>query len=173
MDIPKKYLEVIEPLIAKARGFVEGGEKLAPIAFVGNFATGQILPVVINTTDDDTKDSSAFAIQMAAAQLKADFVFAIMEAWGLPKDKIDRYEQILDRYGSIGNSPFRVDTASFTLETNFGIWGAQELLKPKGYSKKKRTFGQLTFRHMDGAEGRFVGLLPAREDAPTGGTPLH
>ncbi len=173
MDIPKNYLEVIEPLIAKARSFVEGGEKLAPIAFVGNFSTRQILPVVINTSNDDTKDRSALAIQTTAAQLKADFVFAIMEAWGLPKDKIDRYQAILDRYGSIGNSPYKVDTASFTLETHYGIWGAQELLKPKGYSKKKRTFGQLTFRHMDGAEGRFVGLLPVREDASTGGTPLH
>ncbi len=168
MDIPKNYLEVIEPLIAKARGFVEGGEKLAPIAFVGNFTTKQILPVIINT-----KDRSALAIQTTAAQLEADFVFTVMEAWGLPKDKIDRYQAILDRYGSIGNSPYKVDTASFTLETSYGIWGAQELLKPKGYSKKKRTFGQLTFRHMDGAEGRFVGLLPVREDASTGGTPLH
>ena len=173
MDIPNKYLEVIEPLIAKARGFVEGGEKLAPIAFVGNFTTEQILPVVINTSDDDSKDNSAFAIQMTAAKLEADFVFTIMEAWGLPKDKIDRYEQILDRYGSIGNSPYKVDTASFTLETHHGIWGAQELLKPKGYSKKKRTFGQLTFRHMDGAEGRFVGLLPVRKDEPSGGASLQ
>lgn len=173
MDIPKKYLDVIEPLIAKARGFVEGGEKLAPIAFVGNFSTGQILQVLINTSDDDTKDSSALAIQMAAAQLKADFVFAIMEAWGLPRDKIDRYQSILDRYGSIGNSPYKVDTVSFTLETSYGIWAAQELLKPKGHSKKRRTFGELTFRFMDGVEGRFVGLLPVREDAPTGDTPLH
>ena len=173
MDIPKNYLEVITPLIAKARGFVEGGEKLAPIAFVGNFATGQILPVVIITADDESKDRSAFAIQMTAAKLEADFVFTIMEAWGLPKDKIDRYQTILDQYGSIGNSPYKVDTASFTLETHYGIWGAQELLKPKGFSKKKRTFGELTFRFMDGAEGRFVGLLPVREDAPPEGTPLH
>lgn len=173
MDIPQKYLEVIEPLIAKARSFVEGGEKLAPIAFVGNFATRQMLPVVINTTDDDTKDSSAYAIQITAARLEADFVFTIMEAWGLPKDKIDRYEQILDRYGSIAKSPYRVDTASFTLESKYGIWGAQELLKPKGYSKKKRTFGELTFQFMDGAEGRFVGLLPIRKDEPSRGTSLQ
>jgi hypothetical protein len=43
----------IEPLIAKARAFVEAGESLAPIAFIGNFATGQILHVVIGTADDD------------------------------------------------------------------------------------------------------------------------
>jgi hypothetical protein len=33
-------------------------------------------------------------------------------------------------------------------------------LKPKGYSKKKRTFGKVELPFLDGVEGRFVGLLP-------------
>ena len=66
MDIPEKYLEVIAPLIAKARSFVEAGESLAPIAFVGNFSTRQILNVSIRTADDDVKDRSALAIQQVA-----------------------------------------------------------------------------------------------------------
>lgn len=173
MDMPDKYLEVIAPLIAKARGFVEAGEALAPIAFVGNFATKQILHVAIRTGDDDAKDSSALAIQMAAARLDADFAFTAMEAWALPKDKIRRHEEIRERYGSIGNSPYKVDVVSFILETRYGIWAAQVLLKPKGHSKKRRTFGDATFRRMDSAEGRFVGLLPARDDALVADTPLQ
>src|ERR1017187_4818546 len=173
MDIPEKYLEVIAPLIAKARGFVEAGEALAPIAFVSNFASKQILHVSIGTADDDTKDSSALAIRMAAAQLNADFIFTAMEAWGLPKDKVRRHEEIRDRYGSIGNSPYKVDVVSFILESRYGIWAAQVLLKPKGHSKKKRTFGDAIFQRMDEAEGRFVGLQPVREDALVGGTPLQ
>jgi hypothetical protein len=173
MDMPAKYLEVIAPLIAKARSFVEAGESLAPIAFVGNFATRQILHVAIGTADDDAKDSSALAIQMAAAQIDADLVFTIVEAWGLPKDKISRHEEIRERYGSIGNSPYRISVASFILESRYGIWASQVLLKPKGYSKKKRTFGDAIFQRMDEAEGRFVGLLPVREDALVGTTPLQ
>jgi len=173
MGIPEMYLEVIEPLIAKARGFVESGESLAPIAFVGNFATKQILHVSIRTADDDTKDSSALAIQIAAAQLDADFVFAAMEAWGLRKDKVGRHEEIRDRYGSIANSPYRISVASFILESRYGIWAAQVSLKPKGHSKKRRTFGDATFLRMDSAEGRFVGLLPERADALMAGTPLQ
>lgn len=173
MDIPEKYREVIEPLIAKARGFVEAGEALAPIAFVGNFASKQILHVAIRTADDDAKDSSALAIRMAAAQLDADFIFTAIEAWGLPKDKIRRHEEVRERYGSIGNSPYRVSVASFIAETRYGIWAAQALLKPKGHSKKRRTFGDVTFRRMDSAEGRFVGLLPVREDALVPSTPLQ
>jgi hypothetical protein len=96
-----------------------------------------------------------------------------MEAWGLPKDKVRRHEEIRDRYGSIGNSPYKVDVVSFILESRYGIWAAQVLLKPKGHSKKKRTFGDAIFQRMDEAEGRFVGLLPVREDALVGGTPLQ
>ena len=173
MDIPAKYLEVIEPLIAKARSFVEAGESLTAIAFVGNFATRQILNVGIRTTDDDAKDSSARAIQLAAAQLDADFVFTVMEAWGLPKDKVRRHEEIRDQYGSIGNSPFKLDIVGFVLETRYGIWISQVSLKPKGFSKKRRTFGEVAFRRMDEAHGRFVELLPVRDDMLVGGTPLQ
>lgn len=38
MEIPTSYREIIEPLIAKARGFLEAGESLSPFAFVGNFS---------------------------------------------------------------------------------------------------------------------------------------
>jgi hypothetical protein len=110
---------------------------------------------------------------MAAAQLNADFVFTVMEAWGLPKDKIRRHVEIRERYGSIGNSPYRISVGSFILETRYGIWASQVLLKPKGHSKKRRTFGDATFLRMDSAEGRFVGLLPVREDALVGITPLQ
>jgi len=173
MEIPNSYREVIEPLIAKARGFLEAGDTLSPLAFVGNFATKQILPILINTKDEETKDRAALAIQAAAAQINADFVFTIMEAWGLPKDKLPRYQEIRGRYGSLANSPYKIDTVGFTLETRYGIWVAQPLIKPKGHSKKKRTFGEVTFQYANQAEGRFAGLLPVPEDAPSSSASLH
>ncbi len=173
MEIPKSYREVIEPLIAKARDFLEDGQTLSPFAFVGNFSTNQVLPVLIDTKSEDAKDRSALAIQMAAAQIDADFVFTIMEAWGLPKDKLPRFREIRDHFGSIANSPYKIDTASFTLETRYGIWVAQVPLTPKGHSKKKRTFGEVTFQFADRAEERFAGLLPVPDDAPSGSAPLH
>jgi hypothetical protein len=86
-----------------------------------------------------------------------------MEAWGLPKDKMPRYQEIIDKYGSIGASPYKIDIVGFMLETRYGVWGCQVTLKPKGYSKKKRTFGNVELLFMDGVEGRFVGLLPEVE----------
>lgn len=161
--LPEAYLKLVLPLIDKAREFVEAGEILQPFAFVGNTASGEMLPVLIDTQTPDSKDHSAQLIKIAANQTKADFIFTVMEAWGLPPDKMPRYEEILDKYGSVGNSPYKVDTAAFVLETRYGVWGAQVLLKPKGYSKKKRTFGPIELQFMDGVEGRFVGLLPEPE----------
>jgi hypothetical protein len=169
MLLPQAYLDVVMPLIASARGFLEQGEALEPFAFVGNHATQQIIPILIDTKTDDSKDDSVSLIKAAAEQTQADFVFTVMEAWGLPRDKMPRYQEILDKYGSVGASPYRVDTAAFMLETRYGVWGAQLTLKPKGYSKKKRTFGPVKLEFMDGVEGRFVGLLPG----PTHPGALH
>jgi hypothetical protein len=169
VQLPQAYLDVVMPLVDNARGFLENGESLQPFAFVGNHATGQIIPILIDTETDLSKDRSAQLIKTAAEQTRADFVFTVMEAWGLPRDKMPRYQEILDKYGSIGASPYRIDTASFAIETLHGIWIAQVPIKPKGYSKKKRTFGPVTFVYGDGVEGRFTGLLGGRTDAH----PLH
>jgi hypothetical protein len=163
MQLPQAYLDIVLPLIDSARGFLENGESLEPFAFVGNHATKQFLPILIDTQTEDTKDRSVSLIKAAAEQTQADFVFTIMEAWGLPKDKMPRYQEIMDKYGSVGASPYKIDTAAFMLETRYGVWGCQVTLKPKGYSKKKRTFGKVELQFMDGVEGRFVGLLPMVE----------
>jgi hypothetical protein len=170
MQLPQAYLDIVLPLIDSARGFLENGESLQPFAFVGNHATKQMVPIHIDTDTAAGKDRSVQRIKAAAEQARADFVFTIMEAWGLPRDKLPRYREILDKYGSVGNSPYRIDTASFVLETRYGVWGVQVALKPKGHSKKKRTFGQVELEFMDGVEGRFAGLLP---DATQARKKLH
>ena len=160
MQLPQAYLDIVLPLIDKARGFLENGEELQPIAFIGNHATKRVVPVLIDTRSAESKDNAAELIKVAAEQTQADFVFTVMEAWGLPRDKMPRYQEILDKSGSVGASPYKIDTAAFMLETRYGVWGCQAPLKPKGHSKKKRTFGPVELKFMDGVEGRFVGLLP-------------
>jgi len=75
--------------------------------------------------------------------------------------------EIIERYGSIGESPYRLDIVSFSLETHWGIWMAQAPIEEgEGGS---RTFAEPDFRRYPQAEGRFVGLLPIKdgEEAPT------
>jgi hypothetical protein len=166
---PQAYMEIIGPLIAKAQELLEAGETLQPIAFTCNLTTRQIIPVSIQPGTGDDKDRSARAIQSAALVLEADFVFVIMEAWSLRPDKLLQFDAIMEKYGSIGASPFAIDVCSFALETRRGVWVAQPQIKPKGISKKKRTIGKVEFRYYTEVQSRFMHLLPVKEgdEAPT------
>ena len=53
------------------------------------------------------------------------------------------------------------------LETRHGVWMAEVPIKPKGISKKKRTFGTPEFRLYTEFKGRFVNLLPTKDGAAT------
>ncbi len=155
---PQAYMDIISSQIDKARSFLEAGEKLQPFAFVGNLTTKEIIPVMIQPGSGEDKDQSA------ALVLDADFVFVIMEAWALRPDKIRQMDAILDKYGSIGASPYAIDVCVFSLETRCGMWASQPPIKPKGISRKKRTIGVVEFRYFTEAQGRFMHLLPKKED---------
>ncbi len=171
--IPSAYLGIIEPLIEVSRGLLEQGESLAPIAFVGNLTTGATIPVLLRTGSNREKDESAAAIRQIAALHEADFIFTIMEAWTLPPDKARQFEIIIERYGSIGASPYAVDSVTFGLETRHGLWMAQAPLKPKGLSKKKRIFVLPDFQHFTDVQGRFVDLLPNKDPIQGPSRALH
>ena len=165
--IPENYWKIIAPLIATARRFLEKGEALAPIAFVGSFTSDMCVPVLLQASSNEAKDQSAIAIKAAADALGADFIFVLMEAWSLRKDKLLQMNSILDKYGSIGASPYAVDIVSMSLETRHGVWMAEAPIKPKGISKKKRTISTPEFRHFTEAGGRFVNLLPVKDGVAT------
>jgi hypothetical protein len=161
---PQAYMDIISPQIEKARALLEAGEKLQPLAFVGNLTTKEIIPVMIQSGSGEGKDQSARLIQSAASLLDADFVFAVMEAWALRPDKIRQMDAILDKFGSIGASPYAIDVCVFSLETKRGMWVSQPPIKPKGISRKKRTIGAVEFRYFTEVQGRFMHLLPKKED---------
>jgi hypothetical protein len=58
----------------------------------------------------------------------------------LSVSKVMTYEEIIERYDSVGASPYKIDTANFTLETHYGAWEAQVPLKFKAPSQKRHTF---------------------------------
>ena len=164
MQIPERYRRHIDPLISHARSLLENGETLAAIAFVGNLSKDEVIPVVLDDRSEDAKDNSTKAISMTASMMDADFIFQVREAWMLPQKYAARYEEILDKYGSVGGSPYAQDVVALSLETTHGTWIATCFIKPKPPSKKRKTFGQPVFDHMPEVQGRFVGLLPNKEN---------
>jgi len=171
--IPEAYWEMIAPLIERARVLLEDGESLLPIAFVGSPEKRTIGTVVLSTADGDVQGKSVEQVRRAAYREDADFVFTVMEAWGLPPDKVGKYQAILDRYGSIEASPYAVDLVSFALETRDGSWVAQVQVQPKGISKRKKTFGEPRFRLFPESGGGFAQLLPQRVERSDGGGAMH
>lgn len=167
--LPERYRSIVDPLVERARSLLESGESLRPTAYVGAFEAQHIIPVVLHTGSEETKDNAAALVRTAANALNADFVVIVIEAWSLRKDKMSEVESIMDKYGSIAASPYAVDVVSLAVETRHGIWMAEVPIKPKGISKKKRTFATPQFRHFTEYEGRFVNLLPPKE----GGSTLH
>jgi len=116
------------------------------------------------------KEASVRTISMTASVMAADFVFQVREAWMLSSKHASRHEEILEKYGSVGASPFALDIVAFSLETTHGTWVATSRIMQKPPSKKRRTFGPVIIEHSPGVEGRFVGLLPRKHQ--DGGT-LH
>jgi hypothetical protein len=165
--IPTAYLDIVTPLIATAREMMEDGQTLAPFAFIGNLSRRETVPVTLDTDSDEAKDAAAALIRDLAEQQQADFVFVLMEAWSLPPERFDQLDEILERYGSIGGSPYRVDIISFSLETRHGIWVAQVPITRREPPAEGRTFAEPRFQHFTEAEGRFATLLPAKDgDGP-------
>ena len=172
MQIPPAYLRHIEPIVAKAKGFLENGEALTPVAFVGTFTNNTVIPIMLDSSSEESKNRSSTMIAAAAAQADADYVFTVIEAWALPKKYLNRVEEIYQQYGSLANFPHRLEVASFTLETRHGTWMAQCTILPKPPSKKRRTIMPPQFVLGDAAQGRFANLLPAKEH-PTHGSTLQ
>lgn len=166
-DMPNAYRELIAPLIDITRNAIASGDILAPFALVGNMATREMQLVDTDPDAADPKAKLAESILEVARARRADFVFTIMDAWALDPAQAQRYEEIIARYGSIGRSPYRIDIVSFSLETQWGLWMAQApITTGEGES---RSFPEPRFERYPQAEGRFVGLLPARygEETPT------
>lgn len=157
--IPESYLNIINPIIDAARNFLEQGEDLRPIAFFGCFDSAMIVPIPINSSSEESKDASAEIMRLAALQIEADFVLVITEAWTMKASSKEEVEAVIDKYGSIGESPFAIEVVSFSLETVYGTWMAQEKIEAKG---EARTIGIPDFHHFDEASGRFTHLLPQK-----------
>ncbi len=151
--LPSAYRQIIDPLIDVARAILERGERVVPVAFVGNLTAGETYQVMMSAASDQAKGYSAELVRHLASIHQADFVFVIMDAWGLPRDKV------------------RIDMVALSLETRHGVWRAQMPVQPKGASNRKRAFSLPEFQLFTETKGRFVDLLPVKdgeERAPGG-----
>jgi len=55
-QFPAAYVAIIDPLIDAARAVLERGERLVPVAFVGNPSAGETHQVVLSQDSEQAKD---------------------------------------------------------------------------------------------------------------------
>ena len=165
--VPSHLRPIIQALIGAVRATLEQGKPPHSAALIGDSVHHRLTDVQIDSSSQEAKEVSAALIREVAALLEADFVLAIIDGWGLPSDKQQDIEAILKEYGSIGESPFKVDVFSFFLFTKEGEFAAQTEVSYPSDSAPQRTFGPVEFTRTD-LRGIFSDLLPQK---PAG--PLH
>jgi len=161
--LPQPYFEAMEPVFLAAKENLERDGHLVPFAFLGNLSTLQVMPVQINTSSYEAKIESAKHVTRVAVMVAADYVALAMESYSLPKNKVHLHADIVEKYGSIAESPYGIEVVSFSIETPTTIWMAQCPIKPLRNSKKRKTFKTPTatdFMGVSEGAGIFVGLLP-------------
>ncbi|WP_019025428.1 MULTISPECIES: hypothetical protein [unclassified Thioalkalivibrio] len=174
-SLPSHIRPLVESLIAHAREISESGKELMTIAVVGRLDPNEVRLLSVDQSDPDRRDRSLAEIRATAATLDADFVLLISESWTLEGKHAERAQEIIEEYGSIGNSPYKKEVATFSLETHDGNWLGVAPLVPKGYSKRKKTFRDPKFTYAPPAKGgktelvgALTGLLPPRNPSADG-----
>ena len=120
----------------------------------------------MDTENVHEKNATAFAIKSIAKMKDADYIFTLVESWTLQEGKSEMRDEIIKQFGSIGASPYAVDTVSMVLETSKGDWFANLPILPKDGTSKTRTFGIPVFEELR-AKGRLINLLPGKEGSST------
>jgi hypothetical protein len=157
--VPSETRAFVDKCVAHARELIQRDGALSPIAFVGRFEGGGI---AISDLAAFPKDVAVKVIREAAKQAKADYVLQIDEGWGLHVDTKEEVDALRSKYGQVKDMPGRVDMVTFLFQTYAGQFSAMPLREPFG---ETFTFGEVSFRLADHAEGSFMGLLPTRGKA--------
>lgn len=168
---PDLYRQHVECLVRQAVRQLEAGEPVAAAATMGRLENDQTVVVALDDSDPQSKDASARAVRTAAAVFRADFIFTVQVAWILPPRLMPRHQQLLERYGRVGNVPGAVEALAFMLQAREGTWAATPEVVLKRPSKRRRKLaGPIRFQKVD-AVGRNADLLPPA--APVAGATIH
>ncbi|MNR71842.1 hypothetical protein D3C71_25200 [compost metagenome] len=162
--LPEDVAALVATIVEKAREDVERGQSPGTLAVVANLSSHETLGISMDSSSTEASERSARHVRQVAAMMEADFVVVVSRSWGLPANKVHQYGAIMERYGSVAESPYRVDQMAFAVETFDGVWlGTAPIVK---HSRKRtvRTFGEVRFIGRDHTEalGTLTALLPSR-----------
>jgi hypothetical protein len=128
--VPELLQKLVSRLLGTAVAILRDEEELAPIAFVVSTSTSAVEAVLLNQSGEKDKQESLAGIRQHCLRPEVDGVLVFTEGWGLSSDMGAHVEEIRQRFGSIADSPYRVDTFLAILETPDQRWMALSELQP-------------------------------------------
>lgn len=158
--MPEPLAALVEACIISARQELTRVGHIQPVAFIGHI--GEMKSLIFPLSDTNSKEEAMAFIRYFAALSDADFVFTIREAWIFEPSHGLHYQETIERYGSLENSPDSVESVVFMLETHAGTWCGIAEQKPLNDSQAK-TFGDVEMQMLEKGDGRLFGSLPPRD----------
>ena len=148
-----KLEAVVSNLTSTAYRMLAEGQEIAPVAFVGSLLRGEMEALLLRMPDRQGKEISVEMIRALCAESSADFVILFTEGWGLPASLMEKYEEILEQYGSISNCPHRVDTFVVSVETPAARWTGFAVLKPSAQGPGREPEEPLQMHYQGASRG--------------------
>ncbi|WP_411753505.1 hypothetical protein [Serratia sp. (in: enterobacteria)] len=161
LPMPAHLAALVEACIISARQELTRVGHIQPVAFIGH--SGEMKTFIFPLEDANSKEEAMAFIRQLAARMNADFVFTMTEAWMLKPGHTRQYQEIIEQYGSLENTPDSIECVVFMLETHTGSWFGVAEQKPLADSSGK-TFGEVEMIPQKNPEGRLTGLLQSRNN---------
>jgi hypothetical protein len=155
--LPSEIAPLVDTILASSRAQMTEGAVDA-VVYVINSATGAKVPVQMHVPMEVSKDIAASMVGWTVKNLKADVTIMVTEAYTLSVQDANRYDQIVEQYGSIGEYPGTMDILMLEVQTADGWWMGRAPIEAKG---KARRCGALTL--LKGDARRSVNFLPEGE----------
>ena len=107
--MPEEVAAFVGHVLEVARSLVRDEGFLDPIAFVASWQKSTMIQVMMDFSTSEAKAKSAAVVRKVAGDVGADMVLIISEGWQLPSHLMKNHRAILERYGSIGACPDRIE----------------------------------------------------------------
>jgi hypothetical protein len=159
MELPDNFKAVFDDIVTAVRQDLRKGGQLEPWILVGS-ADDRVHEIVGKMNNQADKEQWSTDTHNAVRVLGGKLVIMVTESWGLPASMVPQHFEIIEKYGSIGNSPFKVDCISISLETEYGHWLGLADIKPDPPSKFRRKLGELKIIPAHYSAGLFGGFIP-------------
>jgi len=125
--IPPAIADFVRHIFRVAVSLLREGKSLTSFAFIGSTTKRRMSQLRMDMSTDESKDVSAEAVRMIAEKEEADVIAIISESWTLPEEMNSKYEEIIEKYGSIGASPYRQEIVSLSV----GAYSGESITPPK------------------------------------------